>query len=419
MAAADAEMHVAGTSTRKVEQVATKFGVESLSKDQLSWLFAIIDGEVNAFLAKDWSGMRLCYLVLDATYLKCCLNGRVRSETFVTAIGVGDEGRRHVLSFTCTNAECNASWQGFLQALEGRSVRHTRIGTSNAHLGSAQGRGGGLARAMWQRCIVHAKRDILARVKSPSHHRPYTPAARLPQQTPVVSHAAIRVLSNWHSPALVGDPQLVTAIPQESAITPLFNTREDHMFCTHCGTQLTEDYNYCPRCGTATIINSSATTTPDGGSKPNPSADREPGSGSTAAATQGTSSPTSSVTTTRSSHYASPIDDAERYRQRSSTASGANRRQPPATASQRSYGGSSRRELQSLNETCAVSAVMGVVSLLLPLFFVTCAIAIITGGVGIGAANRERQRGQSLAIIGIVLGTTSAIFTLIRLNAVL
>jgi|GEM_PF-3807816 len=191
------------------------------------------------------------------------------------------------------------------------------------------------------------------------------------------------------------------------------------MFCTHCGTQLAEQSFYCPQCGKATTMNSDATTTPDGGSKPNPSADREPGSGSTAAATQGTSSPTSSVTTTHSAHHATPIDDAERYRQRNSTASGANRQQPSATAARRSTGRPRRREPEGLNETCVVSAIMGAVSLVLPLFFVTCAIAIITGGVGIGAANRERQRGQSLAVIGIVLGTTSAILTLIRLNAVL
>ncbi|AWE41885.1 hypothetical protein [Actinobaculum sp. 313] len=162
-------------------------------------------------------------------------------------------------------------------------------------------------------------------------------------------------------------------------------------------------------------MNSDATTTPDTGGTPSASADRELGSGSTAAASQGTSSPTSSVTTTHSAHHATPIDDAERYRQRNSTASGANRQQPSATAARRSTGRPRRREPEGLNETCVVSAVMGAVSLVLPLFFVTCAIAIFTGNSGISVANIERQRGRSLAIIGIVLGTTSAILTLMRL----
>ena len=54
LAAAVAETCAAGTSTRKVEKVAAKFGVELLSKDQVSRLCAVIDGEVDAFLARDW-----------------------------------------------------------------------------------------------------------------------------------------------------------------------------------------------------------------------------------------------------------------------------------------------------------------------------------------------------------------------------
>ena len=67
LAATVAEMYVTGTSTRKVEKVAAKFGVESLSKDQVSRLCAVIDGEVDAFLSKRWDGMRFAYLFLDAT----------------------------------------------------------------------------------------------------------------------------------------------------------------------------------------------------------------------------------------------------------------------------------------------------------------------------------------------------------------
>ena len=80
LAAAVAEMYVTGTSTRKVEKVAARFGVESLSKDQVSRLCAVIDGEVDAFLAKDWSGMRFAYLFLDATYVSCRVGGRVRKR---------------------------------------------------------------------------------------------------------------------------------------------------------------------------------------------------------------------------------------------------------------------------------------------------------------------------------------------------
>ena len=164
LAAAVAEMYVTGTSTRKVERVAAKFGVDSLSKDQVSRLCAVIDGEVDAFLAKDWSGMRFAYLFLDATYVKCRVNGRVRSEAFITAIGVGDDGRRHFLGFACANAESYASWRGFLQDLEERGVRNVRLVTSDAHEGLRRAISEVYPEATWQRCIVHVKHDVLARV---------------------------------------------------------------------------------------------------------------------------------------------------------------------------------------------------------------------------------------------------------------
>ena len=164
LAAAVAEMYVTGTSTRKVERVAAKFGVESLSKDQVSRLCAVIDGEVDAFLARDWSAMRFAYLFLDATYVRCRVSGRVRSEALVTAIGVGDDGRKHFVGFTCANAESYASWRGFPRDLEGRGVRNVRLVTSDAHDGLAGAIREVYPEATWQRCIVHVKRDVLAKI---------------------------------------------------------------------------------------------------------------------------------------------------------------------------------------------------------------------------------------------------------------
>lgn len=171
LAAAVAEMYVTGTSTRKVERIAEKFGVSSLSKDQVSRLCAVIDGEVDAFLSRDWSSMRFAYLFLDATYVKCRVGGRVRSEAFITAIGVGDDGRKHFLGFTCANAESYASWRGFLQDLEERGVRNVRLVTSDAHEGLRRAICEVYPEATWQRCITHVKRDVLARVSGKEAQR--------------------------------------------------------------------------------------------------------------------------------------------------------------------------------------------------------------------------------------------------------
>ena len=164
LAAAVAETCAAGTSTRKVERVAAKFGAGSLSKDQVSRLCAVIDGEVDAFLARDWSAMRFAYLFLDATYVRCRVSGRVRSEALVTAIGVGDDGRKHFVGFTCANAESYASWRGFPRDLEGRGVRNVRLVTSDAHDGLAGAIREVYPEATWQRRVARARRDVLAKV---------------------------------------------------------------------------------------------------------------------------------------------------------------------------------------------------------------------------------------------------------------
>ena len=164
LAAAVAETCAAGTSTRKVEKVAAKFGVESLSRDQVSRLCAAVDGEVDAPLARDWSAMRLDCLFPGATYAGCRVSGRVRSEALVTAIGVGDDGRKHFVGLACANAESYASWRGFPRDPGGRGACDVRLVTSDAHDGLAGAIRDACPEATWQRRVARARRDVLAKI---------------------------------------------------------------------------------------------------------------------------------------------------------------------------------------------------------------------------------------------------------------
>ena len=164
LAAAVAETCAAGTSTRKVEKVAAKLGVGSPPRDQVSRLCAAVDGEVDAPPARDWSAMRFAYLFLDATYVRCRVSGRVRSEALVTAIGVGDDGRKHFVGLACANAESYASWRGFPRDLEGRGACDVRLVTSDAHDGLVRAIREVYPEATWQRRVVHVKRDVLAKI---------------------------------------------------------------------------------------------------------------------------------------------------------------------------------------------------------------------------------------------------------------
>ena len=164
LAAAVAETCAAGTPARKAGRVAAKFGVESPPRDQVSRLCAVADGEVDAFLARDWSAMRLDCLLPGATYAGCRVSGRVRSEALVTAIGVGDDGRKHFVGLACANAESYASWRGLPRDPGGRGVRDVRLVTSDAHDGLAGAIREACPEATWQRRVVRARRDVLAKI---------------------------------------------------------------------------------------------------------------------------------------------------------------------------------------------------------------------------------------------------------------
>lgn len=56
-----------------------------------------LDAEVEALRSRDLSRTPCCYLWLDATYMSCREGSVVSSHAVVTAIGLGADGRKHVL----------------------------------------------------------------------------------------------------------------------------------------------------------------------------------------------------------------------------------------------------------------------------------------------------------------------------------
>ena len=86
-----AEMYATGVSTRKVERIAAKLGIERLSASQVSRIRERLDAEVAELRSREFS-VPMPYLFLDATYVKCRRDNRVQSTALVAAIAVGAEG---------------------------------------------------------------------------------------------------------------------------------------------------------------------------------------------------------------------------------------------------------------------------------------------------------------------------------------
>ena len=159
------EMYVAGVSTRKVERVAEALGVSSLSSSEVSWLCSALDESAAAFRSRPIEGDSP-YVWLDATYMKCQVDGRYASQALVTAIGLGADGRKRFLGAECVDAESRESWRAFLEGLRARGLSGVRLVVSDAHAGLVAAVREVFCGCSWQRCVTHLQRDLQGRVRT-------------------------------------------------------------------------------------------------------------------------------------------------------------------------------------------------------------------------------------------------------------
>ena len=143
LAAAITEMYVQGVSTRKVEAVARKLGLDSMSSSRVSSMCASLDAEVDELGARPLGWQRWCYLWLDATWVKCRVEGRSVSQAIVTAIALGEDGCKHFCGADVMDTESYADWDRFLANLRDRGLDGVQLVVSDAH--------GGLKRAIAER----------------------------------------------------------------------------------------------------------------------------------------------------------------------------------------------------------------------------------------------------------------------------
>ena len=113
------EAYVHGTSTRKVDDLVKALGVEAgISKSEVSRICAELDQEVARFRSRSLAHTAFPYVLVDATYLKARVDGRVVSRAVVIATGVTADGGREVLGLDVGDSEDGAFWTAFLRSLK-------------------------------------------------------------------------------------------------------------------------------------------------------------------------------------------------------------------------------------------------------------------------------------------------------------
>lgn len=157
------EAYVKGVSTRKVDALVKSLGLTGIDKSKVSRICKELDAQVSQFRQRPLQSA-YPYVWLDALVLKVRENGRVVSLALVIAIGVDEQGERHVLGFDLGAGESDAFWLDFLRSLRRRGLERVELVVSDAHEGLKAALDQVFSGAAWQRCTVHFMRNVLAQI---------------------------------------------------------------------------------------------------------------------------------------------------------------------------------------------------------------------------------------------------------------
>ena len=171
LAALVVEAYANGVSTRDMALLAESLGVSSLSSSEVSRLAASLDSQVGELRSRDLSGMRYCYLWVDATYVRCRVEGRSASQAVVTAIALGEDGRKHLVGLDCVDTESHADWRAFLASIRARGLSGLVLAVSDAHEGLRRALSEVFQGVAWQRCTAHLQRNVSAAVRAAADGR--------------------------------------------------------------------------------------------------------------------------------------------------------------------------------------------------------------------------------------------------------
>ncbi|MFI5344725.1 MAG: IS256 family transposase [Chlamydiales bacterium] len=148
-----AQMYLEGVSTRKVEDITTKLCGYEVSSTQVSRLTQELDEQFEKFRNRPIG--EICYLIIDAIYLKVRHNGSVINMAILLAYGINPEGKREILGASTSLSEAEVHWRDFFKSLQARGIHGLRLVISDDHPGMKSARMAVFPSVPWQRCQFH------------------------------------------------------------------------------------------------------------------------------------------------------------------------------------------------------------------------------------------------------------------------
>ena len=157
------QMYLAGVSVRRVEDITEALWGTRVSSGTVSKLNQKVYKHIERWRTAPLEGT-FPYVYLDGLILKRSCGGEVKNVSVLAAIGVDSEGYRRVLGVAEGHKEDKAGWYGFLKSLKGRGLAGVRLFISDACMGLVESIEEIFPDADWQRCVVHAYRNVFTHV---------------------------------------------------------------------------------------------------------------------------------------------------------------------------------------------------------------------------------------------------------------
>jgi transposase-like protein len=159
------EMYLAGVSVRRVEDITEALWGTRVSPSTVSALNKRIYATIETWRNAPINGSHP-YVFLDGIVMKRTWAGEVRAVSLLVAFGVNEEGYREILGIVEGAKEDKSGWQGFLRHLKERGLKGVKLIISDACMGLKESVHDFYPEARWQRCVVHAYRNVFSHVPS-------------------------------------------------------------------------------------------------------------------------------------------------------------------------------------------------------------------------------------------------------------
>jgi len=158
------EAFINGVSTRKIDRLAKRLGIDNISASQVSEINKGLDEQVQEFRTRRLEN-EYPVLWVDALYEKIRDERRVINSAVMVVCGLNTAGERQILAVEAMDGENEENYRTLFRNLKARGVEKVWLAVSDAHPGLKVAVQKEFLGSSWQRCKVHFMRNIFAKVR--------------------------------------------------------------------------------------------------------------------------------------------------------------------------------------------------------------------------------------------------------------